>query len=170
MSETTTHDWEAAAAVSESHKRLLLYVGRWSCRAECRMEPNGSPIVSTGTSEYKLILGGRYVQGNHKGDPFEHSETGVDSMEVIGYDNGRQHYTSYWIDEVTTQPILYTGTWKDGALHMQGKQDNGLTGVKDEPLTTVTTFSENKFVVEMFQVHSDGTTFVCMRLEFTKAQ
>jgi hypothetical protein len=59
----------------------------------------GEPIVSSGSSTYKWVLGGRYLQSQHTGDfggvPFE-------GMGIDGYDNAQKEYFSLWFDNTGT--------------------------------------------------------------------
>ncbi len=85
------------------HKLLAAANGKWSEDITMWMAPGQPPIKSTSTSEYKMILGGRYQQanitGSFSGMPFE-------AMSVIGYDNMKKVFISTWVDNMGTWYLL----------------------------------------------------------------
>lgn len=164
-----THDWQAAAAVGEAHKKLLAQVGEWDYVVEFCMAPGADLVKSGGKASFKPILGGRYIEGRFQGNPSQWSPEGFQGVDLLGYDNGRQHYTGYWLDSSSTQPMLSTGQMNGNVLEMSGVHDDPMKGQKDVPFRTVTTYEEKKVVMQMFQKHTDGTEFVCMTVTHTPA-
>jgi hypothetical protein len=86
------------ATPGEAHKELGRLVGTWRTTNKMWMGP-GEPTVSNGTSTYKWVLGGRYLQSQHIGDfggmPFE-------GMGIDGYDKGQKEYFTLWFDTMGT--------------------------------------------------------------------
>jgi hypothetical protein len=44
------------------HKMLASMVGSWKTKVKSWCDPNTGPMESTGTSEHKMLLGGRFLQ------------------------------------------------------------------------------------------------------------
>jgi hypothetical protein len=86
------------ATPGEAHKGLGRLVGTWRTTIKMWMGP-GEPTVSSGSSTYKWVLGGRYLQSQHIGEvggmPFE-------GMGIDGYDNAQKEYFSLWFDNMGT--------------------------------------------------------------------
>ena len=91
--------WTDYMTPGDMHKVLAAATGKWSEEVTMWMAPDQPPMKSTSTSEYKMILGGRYQQANIKGTfggtPFE-------AMSIIGYDNMKKLFFSSWIDNFGT--------------------------------------------------------------------
>ncbi len=92
---------------TDMHKLLASIVGMWNTEETNWMDEKTPPQKSTGTSEYKMILGGRYLQYTHKsilgGVPFE-------GMGVIGYDKNKKVFVSSWQDNWGTSILYYEGS------------------------------------------------------------
>ena len=109
----------------DMQKMLASASGRWSEDITLWMAP-GQPSKSTGTVDYKMILGGRYQQGNitasFNGMPYE-------AVSITGYDNMKKLFFSSYVDNMGT-----------GILNMEGPYDAAtktiiLTGVELDPMT-----------------------------------
>ncbi|WP_461449082.1 DUF1579 domain-containing protein [Mucilaginibacter sp.] len=109
----------------DMQKILAAADGKWSEDISLWMAP-GQPSKSTGTVEYKMILGGRYQQGNitasFGGMPYE-------AVSITGYDNMKKLFFSSYVDNMGT-----------GVLNMEGTYDAAtktitLTGTEQDPMT-----------------------------------
>ncbi|HXX63191.1 MAG TPA: DUF1579 domain-containing protein, partial [Bacteroidota bacterium] len=123
--------WEQFITPGEGHKFLEQLVGTWSCEVKMWMDgPQGKPIVSKGTGEYKMALGGRFLQqeftGEVAGQPFH-------GVGYIGFDNFKKTYVSFWIDDMTTAMMTMEGSLdsKATALTMHGKVNEPATGERN---------------------------------------
>jgi len=74
----------------DMQKILAAANGKWSEDINLWMAPGQPPSKSTGTVEYKMILGGRYQQGNitasFNGMPYE-------AVSITGYDNMKKLFS-----------------------------------------------------------------------------
>jgi hypothetical protein len=90
----------------ENHKLLASLVGEWTFVNRMWMDPAAPHTESTGTATYMTIMGGRYLQGEHKGVmagmPFE-------GLGVTGYDNVGKQFVASWIDNFGTGIMYMTG-------------------------------------------------------------
>lgn len=91
----------------EPHKLFANLAGSWTTHTKEWMEPGKPPMESTGTAELKMLLGGRFLhqdfRGQMMGQPF--SGIGID-----GYDNIRKKYFTLWMDIMATGFFLMEGT------------------------------------------------------------
>ena len=89
------------------HKELAKLVGKWEVIGKFWMgTPDDGKAGPPGTSEFKSILGGRYIQQDFTGTFMGKPYTG---MGVMGYDRYAKHYTAYWNDSVSTMPMFNFG-------------------------------------------------------------
>jgi len=89
------------------HKLLARMAGTWSMKGSCRMEPGGDLIEHTGISEQRMILDGRFLQQDFKGEMMGISFTGIG---FTGYDNHKGKYVSTWLDSFGTGIYNFEGT------------------------------------------------------------
>ncbi len=118
--------WTDYMTPGDMHKLLAAATGKWTEEVTMWMDPNKPPMKSTSTSEYKMILGGRYQQanitGSFGGSPFE-------AMSLIGYDNMKKVFISSWVDNFGT-----------GILNSEGPYDAAtktitLIGIQVDPMS-----------------------------------
>jgi hypothetical protein len=88
------------------HKLLARMAGTWSMKGSCRMEPGGDLIEHTGISKQRLILDGRFLQQDFKGEMMGISFTGIG---FTGYDNYKGKYVSTWLDSFGTGIYHFEG-------------------------------------------------------------
>lgn len=102
---------------------LEAMAGEWTYTSKMWMDPAAPPMESTGTSSFKSILGGRYVQHEHHGFvmgmPFE-------GIGINGYDNIKKKFVSTWIDNMGTMITYMTGTFDPASktFTYTGKMDD----------------------------------------------
>ena len=89
------------------HKVLANLVGSWTTKTKAWMEPDKPPMEDTGTCEQKMLLDGRYLQQEYKGEMMGSPFVGVN---LIGYDNHTKKYVSTWIDSMSTGIYYFEGT------------------------------------------------------------
>lgn len=91
----------------EPHKLLAKLEGGWITKSRGWMEPDKPPVESVGTSEQKLILGGRYLQQEYVGDMMGETFHGIN---LLGFNNQTKKYESIWIDSMSTAIYFFEGT------------------------------------------------------------
>jgi hypothetical protein len=99
------------AAPGPQHEALEVMEGTWKATVKA-YGPTGEPTTSDGVSENRMILGGRYLEQRFKStmmnQPFE-------GRGLTGYDNGAQHYTFAWVDNMSTVIMTGSGTMDDAS-------------------------------------------------------
>jgi hypothetical protein len=99
--------WTEYMTPGAPHRVLDARAGKWTYTMKWWMEPGSTPEESTGTSEAKWTLGGRFLvetfSGTSMGMPFE-------GMATTGYDNMKQKYVSTWMDNMGTGIMMMEGT------------------------------------------------------------
>ena len=156
-----------AATHGEAHKKLAGMVGTWDATVKMYNAPGAPPQVSTGTSENKLVLGGRWVEenftGNFMGMPFS-------GIGYTGYDNIKKQYVGTWMDSMSTSVMESSGTADaDGkSFTFNSTMDDPVTGKSVTTKSTMTVADENHHTMEMWMPAPDGKMFKMMEISYTR--
>jgi hypothetical protein len=159
--------WEAYATPGEPHKMLAAEVGSWKTESTMWMDPSKPPTKSTGSCELKMIMGGRYQQGSHKGNfmgmPFE-------GTSVVGYNNASKKWESTWMDNMGTGVMFMEGTFDDAnkVATYTGTCTDPMTGQEKTYKETWTIVDDNTRKMEMFDKGPDGKEFKSMEMVMTR--
>ena len=160
--------YQKLATPGEPHKLFATLVGSWTTKTKEWMEPGKPPTESTGTSEMKMLLDGRFLYQEYTsqmmGQPF--SGIGID-----GYDNLRKRYVTTWID-----------TWGTGIFQMEGTAGADgktitLNGRHDEPGGGKMTHravwkivDENTQTFDMYGTHQGGKEAKVLEITYSRKQ
>ncbi len=91
-----------------AHKVLADMTGEWTFTNKWWENANAKPQESKGTSSMRLVLGGRWLQQDVKGEmmgqPFE-------GLGMVGYDNLEKQYNTLWFDSMGTGVMHGHGTF-----------------------------------------------------------
>ena len=153
-----------AMSPGEEHKLLARMAGDWEFTSKMWMAPGAPPSESGGTMHAEMILGGRYVQADWKGN---FMGMAFEGRGTEGYDNLGKKYVSSWVDNMGTGILHTTGTCEQGGkvCRQSGSMIDPMTG-KDTPWKSVVTWQDaNTFLFEMFGNDPSGKEMKMM--EFT---
>ena len=162
--------YEAAATPGEPHKVLADIAGNWKTVTQMWESPDSKAKSSKGTSNFKMVLGGRWLQqefkGNMMGKPYQ-------GMGLIGYDNVKQKYQTNWFDSMSTGSLKSEG---DFDVSTKTLKDSGTMSSPVTPSKTQEIRSEwqmvdkKKMIFSMFgkgPVES-GPEFKMMEIVYTR--
>jgi hypothetical protein len=93
---------------NENHQLLAKLAGQWTATVKMWMDPKGDPTVSEGTSNAKIILGGRFLHQDFKGSFMDQPFEGIG---VWGYDNLAKKFKSIWYDNMATGIMIASGQY-----------------------------------------------------------
>ena len=79
----------------EPHKEMAKAAGKWDVKMSMKMSPDAPWQVSQGTSNIKMIMGGRYMAEQNS---FEMMGMESKGMLLQGFDNLTKTYQTVWID------------------------------------------------------------------------
>jgi len=151
--------WKKLATPGEPHKRLASRAGSWIAKSRHWAEPDKPPMEFTGTSERKMILGGRFLReefsGELMGSPFN-------GIGVMGYDNQSEKYVSTWVDSMGTGIYFFKGTAsRDGkTISLESLFEDPIKGPGTWRLVT-RIVDENTEVGEMHMTYESGLEEKC---------
>ncbi len=113
------------AELAPEHELFKKMEGSWTTEVKTFYPDPSQPSVNTGTSEYKLMMGGRYLVEHFKsefeGEPFE-------GAGATAFDKTKQKYVGFWFDNMGTGFMQTEGTYDDKTRTLTQ------TGSADTPL------------------------------------
>ena len=103
-----TTRYEKAAAIGEQHKWLGTLAGKWKTVTRQTIKPGAALMESSGTSEFKLLMDGRYlIENNLSAGSLGNSQ----GMGAIGFNNITQKYERVWFDSHSTAMVKSEGDY-----------------------------------------------------------
>jgi len=161
-------EWMKLAAPGPEHKALDPFVGEWNYTMSWKMKADAPAETSSGTSEAKWIMDGRFIQAMTKGEamgkPFE-------GMAIMGYDNMKKEYSSIWLDNMSTSVMHSTGKYDDAGKSFteEGKFLCPMTGGKEKDFKGVTRWIDNDhYTYEMTHDDEDGEEFKSLDIKYER--
>lgn len=120
-------EWAKWANPSPMHKHLEKLAGIWSVESKMWMDPTQPPIESKGSATNTLILEGRWLKQEYKGEMMGMPFSGIG---MLGYDNFNQQFIGTWIDNVSTAMTQSSGICNEAGteFNLSGKMDEPMTG------------------------------------------
>ncbi len=158
--------WMASAAPGEAHQEIAKGAGTWDVVTKMYMEPGAEAQVSAAVAESRLILGGRYLveefRGEFEGMPFE-------GQLLLGYDNVGQEYFSVWCDNMSTAAMVARGVkGEDGKVVQIGTIKDVLTP-EGRPYKHVSwSDSDDLQHAAMYDTMPDGTEWLVMEMTYRR--
>lgn len=158
--------WIASAKPGEMHKWLSQFVGTWETQTT-EFSPEGAGQPEKGKMEYKLTMGGRFLNMDFEGrmhGQFYHGGG------AIGFNNVEQRFESTWMDTMSSTIMYMTGTAdKEGkVLTLMGEVTNPLNKSKDSFKEIMTVIDNDHHKSEFFGA-ADGHEFKMMEISYTRA-
>lgn len=158
---------------SEGHAKLKPLAGKWNFITKWQMTPNAPWDESTGKTEFKWIMGGRFLVQDLKSDPSP-SMGGMifEGHGMMGYDNISKKYWNTWLDTMGTG-IMFTEGTADGSgktFTSTGKYNCPMVGGEKTAKTVLKIEGDDKAVFQMFDKTPDGTEFASLEVTYTRVK
>jgi hypothetical protein len=156
--------WDKAAKPGPEHKALNVFEGTWNVEGKDMMTQSAGKM--TGTTEYAMVMGGRFLSINYDGRYQGKFMTG---KGYLGYNNVSKQYEQVWMDSMTTGMSPMTGSMsKDGkSIILTGPMDDPMTGSKIKTRQVITMPVNGSFTIEFFG-ELGGKDIKMSEMTFTK--
>lgn len=155
---------EAAGKVGPEHQWLAAAAGSWELTASFWMGPGAEQMVSKGTVERTMTLGGRvmveHVVAEMMGAPFE-------GHGMAGFDNVSKKYWGTWNDNMMTGLMTSVGTCDAGKCEHTMSGSDPVTGTVKTTRMTSEHHADHE-VRTMYDKGPDGTEWKAMELHYTR--
>ncbi len=102
--------WQEASTPGSEHEKLKSLAGKWKVTTKSWETEGAKPVEATGTSTFKPILGGRFVEQDYKGKMMGMPYEGTGMM---GYNKVSKKYESSWYDTMSTAAMNFEGTFDE---------------------------------------------------------
>jgi hypothetical protein len=152
--QATMEAMQKAGAIGPQHKQLQAMVGDWTYAMKFWTDPAGKPDESTGSTTYRSLMDGRFVQHEHKGVsmgmPFH-------GLGVLGYDNVTKQFQAHFFENMSTGQMLLNGGYDPASktYTFRGDMDDMLKpGTKVKVRETVKVVDNDTHVLEWYETRS----------------
>lgn len=166
-SATAAKNMEEYMTLGEMHKVLAMGLGTWNTEMTGWWEEGKPPMVTKGTCEFKMIMGGRYKQSTFKGDmmgmPFE-------GMGITAYDNAAKVFVDTWIDNMGTGIMTMQGSYDAAAKTIESKGTcmDPVARVEKTMRSVMKMVDDKNMVMEMYETLKGGTERKTMEIKYAK--
>lgn len=152
------------------HQELSAFVGSWTARTRAWHSPDSRPLEFTGSAEYRMILGGRFLQieSRSRMDGAENRGLGI-----YGYDVFKDKYSFYFIHDGDTQALTGLGDRDStsGAIAFAVTMDMPVSGERAKPFRAVLRrVSATRHVFEMFEKYLDEREWKVLEITYERAR
>jgi hypothetical protein len=156
-----------AGTPGANHELLASMAGEWAFKSRMWMNPSAPPAESSGTATYTTLYGGRYVEGQYKGEmmgmPFE-------GRGLMGYDNVSGRFQTTWADNMGTMIMFMEGRHDAAAktITYTGEMDDIMKpGTKVKVRQVIRLASPDSHVMEWFETRGGKETKM-MEIAYTR--
>lgn len=159
--------WTAFMTPGEAHARLAKLAGAWTAKTKSWMDPAQPPEDTTGTCEFRMVLGGRYLEQRFEGTAMGQPFSGIG---YTGYDNLKKKYEAYWIDTAGTGMLVLTGS-RDASgkkTVYTGSMLDPANGKKVAIRSVDTEVDDDTLLFEMWMSGPDGKMAKTMEMTYTR--
>lgn len=158
--------YKELATPGKQHKMLLNMAGTWNVKCKSWMDPEKPPEESTGISERKMLLDGRYLHEVYSGKMCDAPFNGIG---ITGYDNNTKRYNMIWMDNMGTGIYFFEGNESaDGkTITMESCYNDPFKGeMKWRSVCKIKDNNTQEF--EMFSIDSEGKESKCVENIYTR--
>lgn len=159
--------WEKAGQPGEQHRQLAGMVGEWTTKQTMWMDPSKPPMVQAGSATGTMVLGGRHVRQDYRGEfmgaPFE-------GLAYTGYDNVTGKYYSSWMDSGSTGVFVSHGDYDPATrtYTLTGEMNDPAAGGATIPVRQVIrVVDHDHHVYDMYETRG-GKEVHAMKIEYTR--
>ena len=161
--------WQEFMTPGEHHELLAKKAGSWDMQVKMfGLTPDMPAQESTGKSQAKMIMDGRYlmdhIDGSFQGMPFK-------GMGISGFDNQSKKFRSIWIDNMGTSFMVAEGTFdaETSTWHYTATTPDPMTGETVEVRSTEQLVNDDKWIMTTFRPGPDGKEMKQMEIVYTRA-
>lgn len=156
-----------AMSPAEPHEYLARYVGDWSYEQNMWSDPTQQPLKASGESTKTMILGGRFLQEEMKGEMMGQPFYG---RSLTGFDNVTQRYRGTWVDNFSTGIVVSEGeaAGDAGGHTLNAEYVNPMSGVQEKIRMVTRHVDDDHHIFEYYVTDPSGKEFRQMVIEYTR--
>ncbi|MBL9032000.1 MAG: DUF1579 family protein [Phycisphaerae bacterium] len=161
--------WMKAGQPGPEHARFKMMEGTWDCAVKMYdpSNPSAEPQESKAVMVNRLVLDGRFIHHDYKGDMMGMPFVGAGTF---GFNNVSKKYEVTWTDSMSTCIMFTTGTYDEATktYTMTGEIDNPMGG-KSKMRELIKIVDNNKHIMEMFSTDPGKEECRCMVITYTRS-
>ncbi len=154
----------------EHHELLKKLEGEWNYTMTYKMMKDAPEQTAEGKSINEIVLDGRYLKQTAE-NPMEMAGQKMvyKGHGYLGYDNVAKEYKTFWIDNMTTQMMVSSGTYDDGTktLTEMGEHYCPIRN-KDISFKSELSFEGDNPVYTMYEKGEDGEYWQMMQIKYSR--
>ncbi len=160
--------WQKSMTPGPMHELLSHHVGEWKAEVTMWMDPSQPPTTTEATSVCESMLGGRYFKTTHTGMmmgmPFE-------GFEINGYDNVKQKFFNFWIDNMGTGMMTSEGTYDEATktFTYKGMMIDPISGMDMNVKSVINITDNDNSTYEMY-VEQGEQEMKTMEIKYTRTK
>jgi len=164
--QTMMEMWKKLGTPGEPHKLFASLAGSWTTQTKEWMEPDKPPAESTGTAEMKMLLDGRFLYQEYKGQMMGQPFTGIG---IDAYDNLTKKYVTAWMDSMGTGIFMMEGTASAGGRTITLKGSHPEPGGGRMTHRAIWKIVDNNTqTFDMWGTHEGGKEMKMMEITYTR--
>jgi Protein of unknown function (DUF1579) len=157
-------------APGSQHKELAKFAGKWTARTRVWENPDAKPVEFPGEAEYKMILGGRFLELESRATLNDKESHG---LGIFGYDAFKEKYSYYYIHDGETQALVGLGDRDStgAAITFSIAMDMPLAGEHAKPIRAVLRrVSSDRHIFEMYERYLDDREWKVLEIIYDRAR
>ncbi len=156
-----------AAIPGEYHGLLEQMAGSWTFTGKMWMQPGAPPMELSGTSEFKMIMGGRYLQQDVLSELLGQEFKG---LGFIGFNKVVGTFESIWMDNSGTAMLrtFGTGDLEAKVITTFGENKDLRTGKMQKFKTITAIKSRDELRDQSFSIGENGEEILTMELIYKR--
>lgn len=161
-----THALEDYATPGPLQAELEQRAGRWNVECTEWASEGATPSTSTGTAEFKMTMGGRFLEQQY--------QTEGDGRKVVGWglaghNNITKQFQFTWVDNWGTGMLQGTGQADGGTIVWSATFTDPLTGLMQLRMEE-TTKGDDQFSVTMYGIVGDQSEYKMREIIYRRQQ
>ncbi len=111
-----TKRYEEAMTPGEQHAWLAKLAGKWKTSAKLLTEPDAPAVEMVGSSEFKMLMDGRFLIESHDAGG---SLGAFRGMGIMGFNNVTSKYERVWFDTTSTAMVKSEGEFVEAGNNIR---------------------------------------------------
>src|SRR6266513_267705 len=173
---TSPNDSKATdlAKPNANHNLLGELAGTWNYVLKISMGPNKPPIKTNGVVVRQPIMGGRYFLADFDvemlpGNDGKLEKANFKGKSIEGYDNVKQKFVSIWIDNGSTGPTNFEGTYDPTSRRFTyTSETEPKPGKKTKVREVIKVTDSNHYRLDWYEEHG-GREIKTIEINYTRA-
>jgi hypothetical protein len=147
------------------HAEMSRLVGTWEVQSKFWMKPGEPPQQGSGTSELKMLHGGRYLSEEFSGTCPMGTFHGTG---LQAWNNAAKQWEHVWFDDMGTGLMFSHGEDQDGGITLTSEHTCPITGQPVTSRTVVKQVGADERTVEMWSTYPGQPEFQTMSMHYQR--